>query len=87
MPLIPCIGIWTNCVLTAFGSTWFVWVIFAVFEGFGILFYVCYGRKHSKLRRRIGKHEAAKVGDVAGAAQDLARGVEFGEDDKLEKMD
>jgi len=67
MPLLPCVGIWTNCVLSTVGSNGLTWAIFAVFEIVGLLFYACYGYKHSKLKRRIERHEAAKVnGDENG---------------------
>merc|ERR1712166_369516 len=61
MPLLPCVGIWTNCVLSTVGSNGLIWAIFAIFEVVGLLFYYCYGYKHSKLRKRINKHEAAKL--------------------------
>jgi amino acid transporter len=66
MPLLPCLGIWTNCVLSTVGSNGLTWAIFAVFEIVGLLFYACYGYKHSKLRKRVARHEAAKLAGADG---------------------
>ena len=64
VPFIPCLGIWTNCVLCTMGSNKLVWILFGVFELVGILFYVFYGRKHSKLQRRVLEYEIAKFNAV-----------------------
>jgi amino acid transporter len=70
MPLLPCFGIWTNCVLSTVGSNGLTWAIFAAFEFVGLLFYACYGYKHSKLRKRIDKHEAAKLQAADGEQEE-----------------
>ena len=60
MPLLPVIGMWVNSILSMFGSTPFTWILLAIFESCGLLVYICYGYKHSKLEKRIEKHMQRK---------------------------
>ena len=56
VPLLPCLGIYSNFVLcTTVGISG--WVLFLLFEGFGVLFYLFYGFKHSNMTNRVKKHK------------------------------
>jgi len=50
MPLTPCLGIFGNFFLIS-TIEFNIWIYFLVFEGFGLLFYLTYGLKHSQLNR------------------------------------
>ena len=51
MPLVPILSI-AACLYLMVGLPWATWIRFGVWTAVGIVVYVCYGMKHSKLSRR-----------------------------------
>ena len=50
MPLTPCLGILGNFMLASFIEPE-TWMYFMAYEALGLIFYVTYGLKHSKLNK------------------------------------
>ena len=47
VPLLPCLGIYSNVFLCAIGVGKAEWALFLAFECVGVLFYACYGYQNS----------------------------------------
>ena len=74
VPLLPCLGIYSNFILCTAGVGAAEWLLFLSFEGVGILFYLCYGYKHSRMPKRLQKHRVQKYRESLSAAGQLRAG-------------